>query len=170
VLRFLAQLGLWFAFKSVEVQIRHGTNQKFFYGREYIRLFMRTKTNLNDSRAAELTTGILCVSFPEMMVLFKKDVRRRFHNHRPTTSILQGSATSRSRRQRSQHEAYIGSTRTEAFGGKNSQNPYIELESDVSYEYGVQITPSAARNNSEAMLDNRVYVDREVVVSSHHAR
>jgi hypothetical protein len=132
-------------------------------------LFTGSSEYLHSLRAAELTTGILCVSFPEMGVLFSKKSRRRYRNHEPTASILQGSANSRSRKQRTQRETYISSTRAEAFAAKRDQNPYIELEEDTSYGHGVQIASSGTRDNLGNIMDNKVYVDHEVVVSSNHA-
>ncbi|KAL1969446.1 hypothetical protein VTN77DRAFT_8884 [Rasamsonia byssochlamydoides] len=103
--------------------------------------------------AAELTSGNLCLCFPEMILLFNRRARHRSKPSVQRESILKASAAvSRSRK----------------IGPRDPDAMYIEL--DDNNTYGVHVTPARSRSTFDEPENGAVHVSYEITVESEEVK
>jgi len=155
-----------FATIGFVVRLRESSNRDTSWGQPDILLW----------GLAELTSGNLCISFPEMNYLFRTRARHssRGTPRRPTASELapykEASVLSYLRKKKSRsHDPYMMSTLVKTSTGTTTSNdggPYIELGDG---KYKAQITSGEKAQNGAEPKDGMVIVDSEFTVGTHEA-
>ncbi|CAJ2509179.1 Uu.00g142050.m01.CDS01 [Anthostomella pinea] len=116
-------------------------------------------------RAAELASGLLCVCFPELPVIFRKGHRKGSTPARPTASALRGLRESNRRSKSSRsRDPYFTKSLMSTMVSTNGDGPYIELQ-----EYGNEVHVTSSRTfpqgpNAEGgvvVLRSEVKVERQ---------
>ena len=114
------------------------------------------------SSLAELTTGILCVSLPELGPLLRK---KRLHG--PTDSIAQGKYRSENTVYRGPGSGGFSATVSHRMRKLDSLEPYVELdESDL---LGSHALPELSHTRDKDQVRREVAVTREFRVDSSSA-
>jgi hypothetical protein len=108
--------------------------------------------------AAELASGNLCVCFPELAILFRKQLRNRSSARRPTASVLAGSGGKSKRSVQAQYP-YLPKS---LMMSNNADTDYIELK-DQGNNIHVTSMGTFPQGHSEkgVIMQNEVRVVRE---------
>jgi hypothetical protein len=115
---------------------------------------------------AELTSGNLCISFPEMNYLFRTRTR---HSSRSTPRRATASELTPYKRQKKlgSNDPYMMSTLV-GTGTTNSNDggPYIELEEG---KYGARIVSGEKAEKGAEPKNGTIMIDSEISVRTHEA-
>jgi hypothetical protein len=105
--------------------------------------------------AAELASGNLCVCFPELAVLFRKQLRDRSAPRRPTASVLDSAKKSK----RSVQHPYLPQS---LMMSKNADTDYIELTDQGNNIHVTSMgTFANGQNEKGVLMKSEVRVVRE---------
>lgn len=114
--------------------------------------------------AAELTTGNLCVCFPEMAFLFRernrKGIRPRQH---PSASQLQRGWNERAIRKPS--KTYFSKSLMSTVLSRTGDSDYIELQ-DRRNEHNVHVMPTNQSQRGEEPEDGIIMLQNEVKIET----
>lgn len=114
--------------------------------------------------AAELATGNLCASFPELAVLFKKRGRNRSTPRRPTDSEIRRWNESNRGDARAPSDPYFPKSLMSTIFSVKNDGTYIELQEQG---HNVQVISTEQTNSSVERPDDGVVVVRSEVRVDH---
>ncbi|KAF2839588.1 hypothetical protein M501DRAFT_932361 [Patellaria atrata CBS 101060] len=122
--------------------------------------------------AAELTSGNLCVCFPELGALLRHPRRHSVTPRRPTASELVGyvePAGSGDRPKRFRHDPYMTKSLTATANSTTTTETsrFIELNDNV---YDVSIGPTRTNERDEEPKNGTVVLRSDVTIESHEPR